>query len=130
MENLVVTMIDVLFVIACVVVIGATAVALIQGAFDHTHRRIYNNKKKCVSEVKFEEFTNMSYEEQIKHVEEKIQRVRETKQSTAKSIRQLEGRIENYNEQIETLLEMKFNVIHQQRMEEALAKIKDNVFGD
>ena len=83
-----------------------------------------------MSEVKFEEFTNMSYEEQIKHVEEKIQRVRETKQSTAKSIRQLEGRIENYNEQIETLLEMKFNVIHQQRMEEALAKIKDNVFGD
>ena len=50
MENLVVTMIEVLFIIACVVVIGATAVALIQGAFDHTHRRIYNNKKKWDNE--------------------------------------------------------------------------------
>ena len=32
--------------LACVVVMGAVAVALIQGAFDHTHRRIYDNKKK------------------------------------------------------------------------------------
>ena len=78
-----------------------------------------------MAEVKFEEFTNMSYEEQLKHVEDKIQRVRETKQSNAKAIRQLEGRIENCNEQIETLLEMKFNVIHQQR----LSEIQDNVFG-
>jgi len=41
----------------------------------------------------------------------------------------LEGMIENCNEQIELLLEMKFNVLHQQRMEEALDQIKDNVFG-
>ena len=92
-----------------------------------TGRKIVNVER--MAEVKFEEFANMSYEEQLKHVEEKIQRVRETKQSNAKSIRQLEGRIENCNEQIETLLEMKFNVIHQQRMEEALVKIKENVFG-
>ena len=83
-----------------------------------------------MTEVSFKEYHNMSYEEQLKHVEEKIQRVRETKQSNAKAIRQLEGRIENCNEQIEMLLEMKFNVIHQQRMEEALSKIKENVFGD
>ena len=50
MEHLVVTMIDVLFVVACVVVIGETAVALIQGAFDSTHRRIYNNQKKWDNE--------------------------------------------------------------------------------
>jgi len=50
MENLISTMIEVLFVIACVVVVGATAVALIQGAFDHTHRRIYNNQKKWDNE--------------------------------------------------------------------------------
>jgi Tfp pilus assembly protein PilV len=50
MENLVVTMIEVLFAVACVVVIGAVAVALIQGAFDHTHRRIYDNKKKWDNE--------------------------------------------------------------------------------
>jgi len=83
-----------------------------------------------MNEVKFEEFTNMSYEGQLKHVEEKIQRVRETKQSNAKSIRQLEEMIENCNQQIETLLEMKFNVLHQQRMEETLGNIKKNVFGD
>lgn len=80
-------------------------------------------------EVKFEEFHNMSYDDQLKHVEGQLKRVRESKENNAKSIRQLEGFIENCNEQIEVLLEMKFNVLHQQRMEEALDKIKDNVFG-
>ena len=88
-----------------------------------TGRKIVNVER--MAEVKFEEFHNLSYDEQLQHVEDKIQRVRETKQSNAKSIRQLEGRIENCNEQIEMLLEMKFNVIHQQR----LSEIQDNVFG-
>ena len=83
-----------------------------------------------MNEVKFEEYHNMSYEDQLKHVEDKLKRVREAKHNNAKSIEQLEGMIENCNEQIETLLEMKFNVLHQQRMEEALGKIRDNVFGD
>ena len=83
-----------------------------------------------MSEVKFKEFHNMSYDDQLKHVEGQLKRVRESKEKNAKSIRQLEGFIENCNEQIETLLEMKFNVLHQQRMEEALGKIRDNVFGD
>ena len=50
MEHLVVTTIEVLFTVACVVVMGAVAVALIQGAFDSTHRRIYNNQKKWDNE--------------------------------------------------------------------------------
>ena len=50
MENLVETMIEVLFAVACVVVVGAVEVALIQGAFDSTHRRIYNNQKKWDNE--------------------------------------------------------------------------------
>jgi phage shock protein A len=83
-----------------------------------------------MSEVKFEEFHNMSYDDQLKHVEDQLKRVRESKENNAKSIRQLEGFIENCNEQIEVLLEMKFNVLHQQRMDEALSKIKSNVFGD
>lgn len=83
-----------------------------------------------MNEVKFEEFHNMSYEDQLKHVEDQLKRVRESKENNAKSIRQLEGFIENCNEQIEVLLEMKFNVLHQQRMDEALSKIKSNVFGD
>lgn len=83
-----------------------------------------------MSEVKFEEFHNMSYDDQLKHVEDQLKRVRESKENNAKSIRQLEGFIENCNEQIEVLLEMKFNVLHQQRMEEALDNIKNNVFGE
>ena len=83
-----------------------------------------------MSEVDFKEYHNMSYEDQLKHVEDQIQRVRESKENNAKSIRQLEGFIENCNEQIEVLLELKFNVLHQQRMEEALDKIKNNVFGE
>ena len=83
-----------------------------------------------MSKVEFEEYSNMSYEDQLKHVEDQIQRVRESKQKNAESIRQLEGFIENCNEQIEVLLEMKFNVLHQQRMEETLDSVKKNVFGD
>ena len=78
-----------------------------------------------MSEVKFEEFHNLGYEEQLQHVEDKIQRARDAKKRNAESIRQLEGFIENCNEQIEALLEMKFNVIHQQR----LSEIQENVFG-
>ena len=92
-----------------------------------TGRKIVNVEK--MAEVKFEEYSNMSCEEQLQHVEDKIQRVRDVKKNHAESIRQLEGFIENCNQQIEVLLEMKFNVLHQQRMEEALEKIKDNVFG-
>ena len=91
-----------------------------------TGRKIVNVEE--MAEVKFEEFNNMSYEEQLQHVEDKIQRARDAKKKNAESIKQLEGFIENCNEQIEMLLEMKFNVLHQQRMEEALDKIKNNVF--
>jgi phage shock protein A len=83
-----------------------------------------------MSEVKFKEFHNMGYDDQLKHVEDQLKRVRESKENNAKSIRQLEGFIENCNQQIETLLEMKFNVLHQQRMEETLDSVKKNVFGD
>ena len=92
-----------------------------------TGRKIVNVEE--MAEVKFEEFHNMGYEEQLNHVEDQLKRVRESKKNNTKSIRQLEGFIENCNEQIEVLLEMKFNILHQQRMEEALGKIKENVFG-
>ena len=47
-----------------------------------------------MNEVKFEEFHNMSYEDQLKHVEGQLKRVREAKENNAKSIRQLEGFID------------------------------------
>ena len=78
-----------------------------------------------MSEVKFKEFHNLSYDDQLKHVEDQLQRVRESKENNAKSIKQLEGFIENCNQQIEVLLEMKFNVLHKQR----LSEIQENVFG-
>ena len=86
-------------------------------------RKIVNVGK--MAEVKFEEFHNLSYEEQLQHVEDKIQRARDAKKKNAESIKQLEGFIENCNDQIEVLLELKFNVLHKQR----LSEIQDNVFG-
>ena len=81
-------------------------------------------------EVKFEEFKSMNHEEQLQHLEKEIKRVRESKQRNTESIRQLETFNENCNEQIELLLELKFNVLHQMRMDEALDAIKENVFGE
>lgn len=83
-----------------------------------------------MSEVKFEESHNMSYEDQLKHVEDKIQRVRDAKTKITKDVCKLEEYGEECNKQIETLLEMKFNILHQMKMEETLDKIKGNVFGD
>lgn len=80
--------------------------------------------------VKFEEFKSMNSEEQLQHLEKEIKRVRESKRKNTESIRQLEIFNENCNEQIELLLEMKFNVLHQQRMDEAFDAIKENVFGE
>jgi len=83
-----------------------------------------------MSEVKFEEYSNMSYEDQLQHVEGKLQRMRKAKAKSVEDIRKIEEYVEVINQQIETLLEMKFNVLHQQRMEEVLNKVKNNVFGE
>ena len=50
MEDLIPLMIETLFVLACIVVVGAIAIAFAQGALDSTHRRIYNNQKKWNNE--------------------------------------------------------------------------------
>ena len=88
-----------------------------------TGRKIVNVGK--MAEVKFEEFHNWSHEDQLQHVKEQLKRVREIKKKHAESIKQLEGFIENCNESIEALLELKFNVLHKQR----LSEIQENVFG-
>lgn len=88
-----------------------------------TGRKIVNVEE--MAEVSFKEYSNMSYEDQLKHVEGKIQRVRDAKSKITEDIRKLEEYGEECNKQIETLLEMKFNVIHQQR----LSEIQENVFG-
>ena len=78
-----------------------------------------------MAEVNYKEYSNMSYEDQIKHIEDRIQRARDAKSHVTENIRKLEEYGEECNKQIETLLEMKFNVIHQQR----LSEIQENVFG-
>ncbi len=50
MEDLIPLMIETLFVLACIVVVGAIAIAFTQGVLDSTHRRIYNNQKKWNNE--------------------------------------------------------------------------------
>lgn len=78
-----------------------------------------------MAEVNYKEYSNMSYEDQINHIEDRIQRARDAKSHVTENIRKLEEYGEECNKQIETLLEMKFNVIHQQR----LSEIQENVFG-
>ena len=50
MEHLVVTTIEVLFIGACAVVVGALAITLFQEVFDAAQRRAYNNQKKWENE--------------------------------------------------------------------------------
>ena len=50
MEHLIVTTLEVLFVGACGVVVGALAITLFQGMFDAAQRRAYNNQKKWENE--------------------------------------------------------------------------------
>lgn len=83
-----------------------------------------------MDKVEFKEYHNMSYEDQLQFLEDQIETTRDYKRSNIESIRKLEEYTEQCNKNIETLLEMKFNVLHQQRMEEALGDIKNNVFGE
>lgn len=80
-----------------------------------------------MNKVKFEEFKNMSYEDQIQHLEEKIQQVREAKSKAIENIRKLEEHGEECNKQIERLLELKWNCKSQMMVNEALDGF-DNIF--
>ena len=83
-----------------------------------------------MNKIDFKEYHNMSYEEQLQYLEEQIETTRGYKRDNVESIRKLEEYTEQCNKNIETLLEMKFNVLHQQRMEETLDSVKKNVFGE
>ncbi|MDA7648805.1 hypothetical protein N8580_00570 [Akkermansiaceae bacterium] len=83
-----------------------------------------------MNKIDFKEYHNMSYGEQLQYLEEQIETTRGYKRDNVESIRKLEEYTEQCNKNIETLLEMKFNVLHQQRMEETLDSVKKNVFGE
>lgn len=76
-----------------------------------------------MSKFNIEEVRKMSLVEQIVELEKQIQRVKEARERNAASIRQLEGMTENCNEQLETLIELKWSCKFQQRMNEMMDKV-------
>jgi uncharacterized protein YukE len=61
-----------------------------------------------MNKFNIEEVKAMSLEDQIVELENQIQRVKDTREQHAANIRQLEEMTENCNEQLETLIELKW----------------------
>ncbi|MEK9699357.1 MAG: hypothetical protein VW270_26500 [Candidatus Poseidoniales archaeon] len=78
-----------------------------------------------MNKFNIEEVKAMSLEEQIVELDKQIQRVKEARERNAASIRQLEGMTENCNEQLETLIELKWSCKFQQRMKEMSRALDD-----
>jgi len=78
-----------------------------------------------MSKFNIEEVKAMSLEEQIAELEKQIQRVKGIREKHAANIRQLEGMTENCNEQLETLIELKWSCKFQQRMNEMMDKVDE-----
>ena len=71
-----------------------------------------------MNKFNIEEVKAMSLEEQIVELEKQIQRVKDTREQHAANIRHLEEVNENCNQQLETLIELKWSCKFQQRMNE------------
>ena len=79
-----------------------------------------------MSKFNIEEVKAMSLEEQIVELEKQIQRVKNTREQNAANIRQLEEMNENCNQQLETLIELKWSCKFQKRMGEVMNVLGDN----
>lgn len=73
-----------------------------------------------MNKFNIEEVKVMSPKEQVVELEKQIQRVKNTREQNAANIRQLEEMNENCNQQLETLIELKWNCKFQQRMGEVM----------
>ena len=71
-----------------------------------------------MNKFNIEEVKAMSFKEQVVELEKQIQRVKDSRQQNAINIRHLEEVNENLNQQLETLIELKWNCKFQLRMEE------------
>jgi hypothetical protein len=71
-----------------------------------------------MNKFNIEEVKAMGFKEQIVELEKQIQRVKDSRQQNAINIRHLEEVSENLNQQLETLIELKWNCKFQQRLEE------------
>ena len=67
----------------------------------------------------------MSPKEQVVELDKQIQRVKDTREQNAANIRHLEEANENYNQQLETLIELKWNCKFQQRLEEWMGDVDE-----
>ena len=76
-----------------------------------------------MNKFNIEEVKEMSLEEQIVELEKQIQRVKDIREKHAANIRQLEEMTENCNEQLETLIELKWSCKFQQRMNEMMGEL-------
>ena len=80
-----------------------------------------------MNKFNIEEVKAMSPEEQVVEIEKQIQRVKEARERNATNIKQLEGMTENCNQQLETLIELKWNCKFQQRLHEWMGDMDDVV---
>ena len=80
-----------------------------------------------MNKFNIEEVKAMSPKEQVVELEKQIQRVKNTREQNAANIRQLEEMNENCNQQLETLIELKWNCKFQQRMGEVMDDVDDVV---
>lgn len=78
-----------------------------------------------MSKFNIEEVKAMSPEEQVVELDKQIQSVRDTRDQNTANIRHLEEVNENLNQQLETLIELKWNCKFQQRLHEWMGDVDD-----
>jgi phage shock protein A len=83
-----------------------------------------------MSKFNIEEVKAMSPEEQVVELDKQIQSVKDTRDQNTANIRHLEEVNENLNQQLETLIELKWNCKFQQRLHEWMGDMDDVVNPD
>ena len=80
-----------------------------------------------MNKFNIEEVKAMSPEEQVVELDKQIQNVKDTREQNTANIRHLEEVNENLNQQLETLIELKWNCKFQQRLHEWMGDVDDVV---
>ena len=78
-----------------------------------------------MNKFNIEEVKEMSVEEQVVELDKQIQSVKDTREQNTANIRHMEEVNENLNQQLETLIELKWNYKFQQRMNEWMGDVDD-----
>ena len=78
-----------------------------------------------MNKFNIEEVKAMSPEGQVVELDKQIQNVKDTREQNTANIRHLEEVNENLNQQLETLIELKWNCKFQQRLHEWMGDVDD-----